>query len=1201
MSIIRQQNWLGQQRIDVPHLRALESSIAADFDILAGQMLAGQQPLVIKGLNLVTSGAIGNPATSLVLDVAGALILHPTASEPGTIFAVLDSHPAELLNSTNSIVDGNFTPNTTNYIGLDLRREADDETADLVAFLDANTLTESTKTVPLARTLKYRIIISTNDFSILQNVLPIAKVITNSNNNVTAIEDARNMLFRLGQGGSVPNSTSSFAWGSRLENTSGNVFAGGDKELGSFKDFADAVMTRLWELGGGEYWYRPNSDREVKLLFGQPTLPSNSDNFAWTLGTELLEWSGLAISFANSTAVYNTITSGSATLTDGQCLYVDVDRATNGATIVAMVGDLATLGSPTIPGSRHVIAWRNGGDVFVKDKAFEIGRTIPVASTTVLGTVKLAYAAGTPTAPVVAPLDANGTITATATGGNANGMVGTGNGTGTGLYGTGGSSDGVGVWGWGGGSSGIGIRGNGSASGPGAYFDAGDNAPTVLVLPSGYSGSYSASADPSSLVVAAKGTVPNLSDSNTNQRHGIVALGNAAGAGVRAVGGATGAGVVGIGGSTSGAGVTGTASAGNSVGVQGTGNGTGAGVRGIGSAGAGSAGVRGESSSATGYGGFFSNASGTALYVSGTATVTGPLVVDDGLIKIWNGSDSSSIGIGDGTLSSNTTGTFNVAVGQFNLALNTIGSYNVALGHQSLQSNTDGNYNTASGFQSLYSNTTGYENTASGSRALYLNTTGYNNTATGTLALNSNVTGNNNTATGWNVLRFNTGNNNTGTGARALGSNLAGANNTASGYWALYGNTSGNNNTASGSESLRTNSTGSNNTASGYQALYSATTADNNTAVGSEALALNTTGSNNVANGYQALGLNTTGNGNVASGFQAVYSNTTGLRNTGIGSQSLYSNTEGIDNTASGSTALRSNTTGNYNTASGSNALRSNTTASNNTASGYQTLYYNSTGADNTATGFEALKGGAINTTGSNNTASGSGALRSNISGNDNTAIGKSALTNTTTASSNTALGSLALSGISSAENFSNCTGLGYNSDVSGSNQVQLGDSATTTYAYGAVQNRSDARDKADIKDTDLGLEFLQKLRPVDFRWDYRDDYVELVEEEATETDEDGAERVVKKIKKVQHAKDGSKKRARFHHGFIAQEVKVAMEELGIDFGGYQDHSVKGGKDVLSIGYEELIAPLVRAVQELAQQNDELKKRLAVLEDNLDK
>jgi hypothetical protein len=160
------------------------------------------------------------------------------------------------------------------------------------------------------------------------------------------------------------------------------------------------------------------------------------------------------------------------------------------------------------------------------------------------------------------------------------------------------------------------------------------------------------------------------------------------------------------------------------------------------------------------------------------------------------------------------------------------------------------------------------------------------------------------------------------------------------------------------------------------------------------------------------------------------------------------------------------------------------------------------------------------------------------------------------------------------ATDFNNCTSLGAESSCSASNQVQLGNSATTTFAYGAVQDRSDARDKTDIRDTLLGLDFVNSLRPVDFRWDYRDDYFN--KEEVTLKDG------TVETKMVPVTKDGSRSRDRFHHGLIAQEVKAAADAQGVDFAGYQDHSVNGGLDVLSIGYTEMIAPLIKAVQELS-------------------
>ena len=44
-----------------------------------------------------------------------------------------------------------------------------------------------------------------------------------------------------------------------------------------------------------------------------------------------------------------------------------------------------------------------------------------------------------------------------------------------------------------------------------------------------------------------------------------------------------------------------------------------------------------------------------------------------------------------------------------------------------------------------------------------------------------------------------------------------------------------------------------------------------------------------------------------------------------------------------------------------------------------------------------------------------------------------------------------------------------------------------------------------------------------------------------------------------------------------------------MDFGGYQDHSIKGGDAVLTIGYEELVAPLIKAIQELKAEFDAYK------------
>jgi hypothetical protein len=228
------------------------------------------------------------------------------------------------------------------------------------------------------------------------------------------------------------------------------------------------------------------------------------------------------------------------------------------------------------------------------------------------------------------------------------------------------------------------------------------------------------------------------------------------------------------------------------------------------------------------------------------------------------------------------------------------------------------------------------------------------------------------------------------------------------------------------------------------------------------------------------------------------------------------------------------------------------------------------------------------------NTAIGYFTLGFLTSGSNNTALGQSAGNVIFSGNSNTHVGFYAGFG---DDNQSNCSALGYNAQTTGSNQVQLGDSATTTYAYGAVANRSDIRDKADVRDTTLGLDFIMALRPVDFKWDLREDYKTTppppLPPEATKEEKANYRLQLQECAQLNNINnlvhDGTHKRTRYHHGLIAQEVKQVLDAKGIDFGGYQDHSIKGGKDVLSIGYDELVAPLIKAIQELKQEFDAYK------------
>lgn len=256
--------------------------------------------------------------------------------------------------------------------------------------------------------------------------------------------------------------------------------------------------------------------------------------------------------------------------------------------------------------------------------------------------------------------------------------------------------------------------------------------------------------------------------------------------------------------------------------------------------------------------------------------------------------------------------------------------------------------------------------------------------------------------------------------------------------------------------------------------------------------------------------------------------------------------------------------TSNTNIALGLNAFNSNTTGIFSTAIGSYSLDANTTGSHNTAVGNFAL---SDNVTGEHNTAVGAMALRYST-GNNNTAIGYSALSNNTA--------------------YSYCTGLGYNAQVTGDRQVQLGGASDTIYAQKAVVTRSDERDKIDITDSDLGLNFILKLKPRRYKMNPREAYFQTTE---------NTEMISENIATNDYTapNDGSKARKRPHYGLVAQEVKQAMNELDIDFAGYLDSKVDGGEDVLSLGYTEFIAPMIKAIQQQQEMIEALKKEILFL------
>lgn len=341
------------------------------------------------------------------------------------------------------------------------------------------------------------------------------------------------------------------------------------------------------------------------------------------------------------------------------------------------------------------------------------------------------------------------------------------------------------------------------------------------------------------------------------------------------------------------------------------------------------------------------------------------------------------------------------------------------------------------------------------------------------------------------------------------------------------------NNTFIGGNSGYSNTTGIYNTSIGLYALYKNSTGSSNTGVGSRALLNNATGSNNTAIGYEALE-NSTGSGSTAIGFRALIANT------------------GSGNTASGYEALLYNNTGSFNTANGYNALSFNITADNNTAIGFESLRVSN---------------------GLGNTACGSSALRLNSIGGFNTAFGHAALYTNTAGSYNTAIGFYA--GANKPANTSNHTDLGYYAGwiAGNSNEIEIGNTSVSwiggNVGWGTY---SDKRIKDNIQSNVPGLLFINKLNPVTYNLNiHRQNEMCGIKDSAQWDGKYDIEKITQT-------------------GFLAQEVEAAAKESGYDFNGVR--APHGNAKLYSIKYAAFVVPLVKAVQELANQNDELLKQV---------
>ena len=426
--------------------------------------------------------------------------------------------------------------------------------------------------------------------------------------------------------------------------------------------------------------------------------------------------------------------------------------------------------------------------------------------------------------------------------------------------------------------------------------------------------------------------------------------------------------------------------------------------------------------------------------------------------------------------------------------------------------------------------------------------------------------------------------------------------NTALGHLALSALTLGGSNTAIGKGAGMLMTANDNNVIVGYNAMSSADGGeDQNTVVGRSAGgSIDATGSDhNVIIGDAA------GTGGDAAISNCVIIGSAAMNSTidnaqdgtvAIGRSALTALTSGAGNVAVGYTAMATNKLGASNIAIGHGAMDLSYIDDTQDALTNNNIFIglSSGGGDwatassnhNVAIGNETMDGilnGALG-----NACIGYDTLGALTSGDYNTALGHVAGNATTSGIKNTSIGSY--SNVSAAVD--NQIAIGYSTVVTAQYGIAIGDdiSAGTNDAVmgkngaiitvdfdadGTWAQSSDIRKKRNIKDDSLGLSFINDLKTKTFQWKPAEEHPD--EWGHFKVDEDGNKVYVDVNTDV------------VMHGMIAQDIKQALDNADCDtFAGWKER--KDGSQVMS--REMFVMPLIKAVQELSAQVEELKNKL---------
>lgn len=322
------------ERLDLPDLLSIDSYAAGDWKYFLKGIVGSDKPYILKGFDVIDpSNAIGTQ--SCAIRVSDSVTFYPGSNSGSFFHGLEEGHPQA------APLVPELRKNAINYVYLTF--STFNTSVDTRAFWDPDkdggVGGEFTQDINTESVLQVQVNVSTGSFP--ANTIPVAKI-TVGPVVITAIEDARDLMFRLGSGGINPNPFNTYGWRS-LPNGSYarqepptqmlaggvNPFQGADKNILTLKEWMDAIMSKLRELGGTTYWYDDTSSFSIITNFYDAVATAFKSKGKWIHDTAtpgLLTWTeDVQIKMTSDPRTY-IIRQGSKNLADEQVMWLNQQR-----------------------------------------------------------------------------------------------------------------------------------------------------------------------------------------------------------------------------------------------------------------------------------------------------------------------------------------------------------------------------------------------------------------------------------------------------------------------------------------------------------------------------------------------------------------------------------------------------------------------------------------------------------------------------------------------------------------------------------------------------------------------------------------------------------------------------------------------------------------------------------------------------------